>query len=143
MEGAADRRGRHPDGRPLQFAFSYSVFTHFNKKPVGANFLQLARRLQPGGTLYITVRQADFLPHFTRHRFKTNTDATLAKFRQELADKHFLYVPIIDHPDRRDFWGAAFVTPDYLKELAPQGFTIDLLGDPDPSQKLYALRAPR
>ena len=130
-------------GGPYSFAFSYSVFTHFNKTPFDANFLQLARRLRPGGTLYVTVRQADFLPHFTGHWFKTDTEAKLAEFEQELADEHFLYVPIVDHPDRRDFWGAAFVTPDYLRELAPQGYTMDMLGDPDPSQKLYALRAPR
>lgn len=127
-------------GRNYDFIFSYSVFTHFNEEPFITNFNQLASRLGAGGTLYMTVRQEDFLEQFTARWFKSDTDAKLKEFRSELRKKNFLFVPILENPERREFWGSTFVTPEYMRRILPVGFELNFLGDPDPSQKLYACR---
>ncbi len=130
-------------GSEYDFIFSYSVFTHFNENPFILNFQQLISRLKPDGVLYITVRQEDFLDQFCKYWYKSDADSKTLYFKERLNKENFLFVPIIDHPDRREFWGSAFVTPKYLEDLMPSGYQMKFLGDPDPSQKLYAFSRQR
>lgn len=125
------------------FVFTFSVFTHLAHAPFVKNFEQLLNVLKPGGVFYATFRQEDFLPHFCRHWYKDDAQTKIDEYREQVRKEKFLFVPIIDHPDRKDFWGSAFVEPEFLKGLLPAGFTMEFLGDPDHSQKLYAFRAPK
>ena len=53
-----------PEDLPTEhydFAYAFSVFTHFAAEPFGRNLTALAASVKPGGKLYITVRQEDLL----------------------------------------------------------------------------------
>lgn len=129
--------------KEYDFVFTYSVFTHFAHEPFVKNFAQLLSVLKPGGTFYATFRQEDFLPQFCKYWYKDGAAEKEKAYREQLRKEKFLYVAIIDHPDRKDFWGSAFVEPEFLRNLLPSGYKMDFLGDPDHSQKLYAFRAPK
>jgi SAM-dependent methyltransferase len=107
------------------FAYAFSVFTHLRRDVFENNLRVLLAALKPGGTLYFTVRHADYM-----RRRKAGPEDFAA-----LARDGFWYRPT----GNSAYFGIAVTERGFLERLPVAG-TLDYFGEVDPCQHLYALR---
>lgn len=128
------QRGELPE-REYDFVYAFSVFTHLAPHAFWNNLRVLARSVKPGGSLYLTVRHADFVEFKYPER--------LDEIAHELEASGFWFMPtprgnLGAHP----VFGEAVVLESHLRASCERDLgTLDYLGKPPGQwQHVYALR---
>jgi hypothetical protein len=105
------------------FVYAWSVFTHLAERAFWNNLHHLKESVKAGGSLYFTVRHADFAPHVQPEWLDEITDG--------LESDGFWFTPV------RGVYGTAIISKERLSELGQ----LNYLGMPGGQlQHVYALR---
>jgi hypothetical protein len=120
--------GEIPEGK-YDFITSFSVFTHLSPRAFANNIPLLLKGLKPGGALYLTVRDREFIDHKYPSRAEEINEA--------LERDGVAFLDSGGDLTGMKVFGDAIVTKEYLEKFGNARY----LGLPHPLQHVYAISA--
>ena len=120
------KEGEIPEDK-YDFITTFSIFTHLSRAAFENNIPLLLKGLKPGGTLYLTVRDRDFIDHKYVSRAK---EINLALARNGIA-----FIDSGGDMTGEKVFGDSIVTKEYMQRFGNARY----LGLPHPLQHVYAI----